>query len=246
MEHNSAPGTNTGQQSATSASLLPYEWRAASGQPQYVMIWLHGLGADGFDFVPIADAMPETTSRDVAYCFPHAPRRAVTINNGMVMRAWYDIMGFDLRRDQDRNGIQQSIQQVEQLRDYFNRQGIPYNRQIVAGFSQGGVIALRCALASKHPPLAVLGLSCYLADAESIASWSPPAAREVPVFMGHGSQDTVVPMVLGQRAKATLLGAGFQVQWHEYPIPHSVSPDEIGHIDQWVAQHLTQAASVAE
>ena len=245
MEHNSATGTAAGEQSEQSTALLQYEWHAKSEQPEFAVIWLHGLGADGYDFVPVAQAMSLTAQYSPAYCFPHAPMRPVTINNGMVMRAWYDIMGFDLRRDQDRNGIQQSIRQVEQLRDHLNERGIPYQRQIIAGFSQGGVIALRAGLASERPPLAILALSCYLADPETLADWSYGDERNMPLFMGHGSQDPVVPIQLGERARDTLTAAGYQVCWQQYPIPHSVSPNEIMHIDEWLStqikSHLTQA-----
>lgn len=240
--HDNAPGASAGASNAAVAPLLEFETRSAGAKANYAMIWLHGLGADGFDFVPVAQALPQLSNLGLSYYFPHAPMRPVTVNNGMVMRAWYDILGFDLRRDEDRNGIQQSLQQVEALRDHIAAQGIPHERQILAGFSQGGVIALRAGLGSKRPPLAVLGLSCYLADPEGIEQWKHPQSAEIPVFMGHGSQDPVVPMALGQQARDHLKTAGIAVQWHEYPIPHSVSPPEIADIDAWVVQQVQAAA----
>jgi len=229
----------TSETNSGDTAVLSHEVRDTHAQPAYAMIWLHGLGADGYDFMPVAQAMPATAAHRVRYVFPHAPTRPVTINNGMVMRAWYDIMGFDLRRDQDRGGIENSVKAVETLRDHLARQGIPYQRQIIAGFSQGGVIALRTALASQRPPLAVVGLSCYLADPESLTQWAAPDATQVPVFLGHGTQDPVVPVQLGERALAALQEARYAVAWHTYPIPHAVSPQEIGDIDAWIAQQIT-------
>ncbi|MCG8465620.1 MAG: alpha/beta hydrolase [Xanthomonadales bacterium] len=241
--HDNAPGASAGPAATASAKLLDFETRNVGENAHYAMIWLHGLGADGYDFVPVAQAMPQFNGLGARYYFPHAPMRPVTINNGMVMRAWYDILGFDLRRDEDRNGIAQSLQQVEALRDHIAADGIPHERQILAGFSQGGVIALRSGLGSPRPPLAVLGLSCYLADPEGIEQWKSAAASRIPVFMGHGSQDPVVPMPLGQQARDHLKHAGISVEWHEYPIPHSVSPQEIVDIDTWVLQQIQRAAS---
>lgn len=241
--HDNSAGSTRAGNDAAATELLAYESRESHPQPRYAMIWLHGLGADGFDFVPIAQAMPKVAATGVRYYFPHAPMRPVTVNNGMVMRAWYDITGFDLRRDLDRTGISQSVAQVEALRGQIASQGIPHQNHILAGFSQGGVIALRTALASRQPPLAVLGLSCYLANGEELQQWASAEAAKVPVFIGHGSQDPVVPMLLGERARDWLQQAGYAVQWHAYPIPHSVSPEEVSHIDHWTAQQLVSGTA---
>lgn len=222
----------------TAAELLSYEELSTAAEPRLAIIWLHGLGADGHDFMPVAQAMPQTAARGIRYIFPHAPLRPVTINNGMVMRAWYDIAGADLRRDQDQAGIKASVAAVERLRDAIAARGIPHQRQILAGFSQGGVIALRTALASSKPPMAVMGLSCYLANAEDLAYWASATAKDIPIFMAHGSQDPMVAVAMGERGRDALLAANYQVEWHEYPIPHAVSPQEIVDIDGWITQQL--------
>ncbi|GAB4201238.1 MAG: alpha/beta hydrolase [Wenzhouxiangellaceae bacterium] len=227
----------------TAASPLAYEKRQSRAAPAYAMIWLHGLGADGHDFIPVTQAMPQSGAHGIEYYFPHAPLRPVTINNGMVMRAWYDILGVELRRDLDSAGIKASVAAVEALRDAIAAQGIPHERHILAGFSQGGVIALRTALASEQPVAAVIGLSCYLAQSEELTTWASQAAASTPVFLGHGDHDPMVACQLGQAARDTLTAAGYAVAWRHYPIPHSVSPAEIADLDQWLADILGAQAT---
>jgi phospholipase/carboxylesterase len=203
------------------------------------MIWLHGLGADGHDFEPIVAQLRRTTGgRPVRFVFPHAPVRPVTVNGGMAMRAWYDIAGFDIARDQDTEGIAASVGQVQQLIDAELRSGVPASRLILAGFSQGGAIALRCGLAQAKPLAGIIALSCYLLEADALDRWSTEAGRATPVFMGHGSVDPVVPMALGRHAANALAAAGVEVQWQAWMMQHGVHPEEIVAIDRWMDQRF--------
>jgi phospholipase/carboxylesterase len=206
--------------------------------PEYAVIWLHGLGADGHDFAPIVPHLRAASSRSVRFVFPHAPVRPVTVNGGMSMRAWYDILGMSIDRNQDLDGILASVAAVDRLIDAQIESGIPADRIVLAGFSQGGAIALRAGLARREPLAGVMALSCYLLQADSLETWSHTSASSVPIYMGHGNQDPVVPIALGEQAADRLKSAGFQVSWHSYPMPHSVSPEQIQDIDQWLAEHL--------
>jgi phospholipase/carboxylesterase len=205
-------------------------------QPDHVVIWLHGLGADGHDFEPIVPQLSVAAARAVRFIFPHAPVRPVTINGGMAMRAWYDILGMTIDRDQDQPGIHASLAAVNRLIDQQLSAGIAANRIVLAGFSQGGAIALRCGLARSTPLAGVLALSCYLLEAADMPSWADPASAKVPVFIGHGSQDPVVPMALGEAAAEQLGSAGYPVRWLTWPMPHSVCLDEVRAIDQWLEE----------
>jgi phospholipase/carboxylesterase len=206
--------------------------------PRYAVIWLHGLGADGHDFAPIVPHLRAASSRPVRFVFPHAPIRPVTINGGMSMRAWYDILGMSIDRNQDLQGILASVAAVDRLIDVQIEAGIATERIVLAGFSQGGAIALRAGLARPSPLAGVMALSCYLLQADSLENWSHASARAVPIYMGHGTQDPVVPIALGEQAAARLRDAGFDPSWHSYPMPHSVSPDQIQDIDQWLDLRL--------
>ena len=202
--------------------------------PKHAVLWLHGLGADGNDFVPIVPHLQSATRRPVRFVFPHAPIRPVTINGGMAMRAWYDILGMDIDRNQDQTGIVDSLRQVGELIDDQIERGIPPENLILAGFSQGGAIALRLGLARRTGLCGVLVLSAYLLDAERLEDWASPQARQVPVFMGHGTQDPVVPVGLGQTSADRLRQAGYSVDWQTWPMPHSVCPEELAAIDAWM------------
>jgi len=206
--------------------------------PQHAVIWLHGLGADGHDFVPIVPHLQSARTRPVRFIFPHAPVRPVTVNGGMAMRAWYDIMGLSIDRDQDSEGILASVRAVDHLIQQQQAEGIAADRIVLAGFSQGGAIALRAGLAQDPALAGVVALSCYLLQADELASWASEASSNVPVFIGHGTQDPVVPMTLGRAAAERLIAASYPVEWNEYPMPHSVSPEEIQAIDRWLEQRL--------
>lgn len=210
--------------------------------PDHVVIWLHGLGADGHDFAPIVPQLQAARSTAVRFVFPHAPMRAVTVNNGMRMRAWYDILGFEIARDQDETGIAASIAAVEALIAREVDRGIAPQSIILAGFSQGGAIALRTALARRDALGGVLALSCYLLQADSIAAWLTPAGRQTPVFMAHGQYDPIVPIALGSNGARQLSEAGVAVAWSEWPMQHAVCPDEVTALDRWLAERFAESA----
>lgn len=199
------------------------------------ILWLHGLGADGNDFVPMVPAMQKCQSLPLRFIFPHAPVRAVTINGGMQMRAWYDIRGIDLTGERllDNDGIEQSIAQIQQLIELENQQGIANEQIIVAGFSQGGVIALQTGLQMMEQIKGVIGLSCYLPNGDQLINQPEPSKR-LPAFIGHGTQDPMVPFALGQRAAEQVGQRHFQVTWGEYPVAHGVHPEEIAAVDNWI------------
>jgi phospholipase/carboxylesterase len=195
--------------------------------PRFSVIWLHGLGADGHDFEPI---VPELVRRDwpaLRFVFPHAPKRPVTINGGLRMRAWYDISGQELEHRQDEAGVRASMQQVEALIDRETARGVPAERQLLVGFSQGGAIALSCLIRRRQPLAAAIGLSTYLPIADRSLAEVTEASKATPVFIGHGSMDPVVGLALGAMSRDWLQRAGYRVSWHSYPMPHSVCAEEI-------------------
>lgn len=195
------------------------------------VIWLHGLGADGNDFVPIVPELRLPGSLAVRFVFPHAAVMPVTVNGGYLMRAWYDITTADLQRDTDLDGVASSVAYLQTLVDQQLAAGIPLQRLVLAGFSQGGVIALDCALRMVDKPAGVLALSTYLAQ-------SGGDGQGLQVFQGHGALDDVVPMAAGAAARAGLEALGAEVAWHEYPMQHSVHPAEIMDIGEWLRQRL--------
>jgi phospholipase/carboxylesterase len=212
--------------------------RETGADPAWTVLWLHGLGADGHDFAPM---VPELVRRDwpaLRFVFPHAPQRAVTINGGMRMRAWYDIREANLANRADEHGVLESIAQVEALIAGEAARGVPASRVILAGFSQGGAIALACALRRSEPLGGIVALSTYLPMADRAATMLAPAAAAQPLFMAHGLMDPVVPYAAGMHSAAVLRQLGFTVDWHAYPIPHSVSPDEIRDIGDWLSQRF--------
>ena len=209
--------------------------------PVRVIIWLHGLGADGHDFEPIVPQLIQTARWPVRFVFPHAPVRPVTINNGMAMRAWYDILGLQIDRDQDIQGIEDSIDQVDRLIQREIGCGFQPAQIALVGFSQGGAIALRTGLAQTQGLAAVAGLSCYLLQADQRERWLTAVGRNTPVFIGHGSADPVVPIALGQHAARALQQSAVEVNWQHWPIAHGVSAAEIMALDGWLARQFLQA-----
>ncbi len=204
--------------------------------PQTSIIWLHGLGADGHDFEPVADEL--RLPGPVRYIFPHAPMRAVTINGGFVMRAWYDIAEMDIAARQDEAGIRDSQAQIEALIRRENERGIPSGRIFLAGFSQGGAIALHTALRQPQPLAGVLALSTYLPLSALAAQEILPGTQATPVFMAHGRSDTVVPPALGRASSDALTALGCRVDWHEYPMAHSVCDAELRDLERWLAARM--------
>jgi phospholipase/carboxylesterase len=203
------------------------------GPVRLAVLWLHGLGADGHDFEPI---VPELELRfPVRFVFPHAPVRPVTINGGMAMRAWYDILGFDRAAKEDTAGIRASAAALTELVDREIERGMPSDRVVLAGFSQGGAIALHAALRERRPLAGVLALSTYLPMAATLASERSAANAAIPIFMAHGTADSVLPLALAEYSRTTLEAFGYAVDWHEYPMAHSVSLEEIRAIGAWLA-----------
>ena len=202
-------------------------------KPRLAVLWLHGLGADGHDFEPI---VPELgLGVPVRFVFPHAPVRPVTINGGMAMRAWYDILGFDRRAREDAAGIRASAAAVTELVDREIERGMSSDRIVLAGFSQGGAIALHTALREPRPLGGVLALSTYLPLAATLASERSAVNARLPLFMAHGTDDGVLPLQLAETSRAALEALGYAVEWHAYPMAHSVCLEEVGAIGAWLA-----------
>src|SRR6266446_4118101 len=194
---------------------------------------MHGLGADGHDFEPIVAELelPETLA--LRFVFPHAPMRPVTINRGYVMRAWYDVVGDG---SEDAAGIRASQAGVEALIAREKARGFPAARVVLAGFSQGGAMALHTGLRHAERLAGIMALSCSLPLADTVAAEGAPANRDVPIFMAHGTHDPMIPMARARRAYETLMGLGYRVEWHEYPMPHSVCAEEIADITVWLGK----------
>ena len=201
------------------------------GSPELAVIWLHGLGADGHDFEPI---VPELRlRRAVRFVFPHAPIRPVTINNGLEMRAWYDIAGFDFASE-DGAGIRASAAAVARLVDREVERGVAAEGIVLAGFSQGGAIALQLGLREARRLAGVLALSTYLPLAATLAHEKSPANAALPIFMAHGEYDPVIPLNHADASRRVLEREGYAVDWHVYPMPHSVCAPEIAAIAAWL------------
>jgi phospholipase/carboxylesterase len=206
--------------------------------PQNAVIWLHGLGADGHDFEPVVPMLGAHRYAATRFVFPHAPVRPVTINAGARMRAWYDIRGVQLSRDQDEAGILQSADQVRALVHRENERGIPTNRIVLAGFSQGGAIAVHVAVRMQQRLAGLMALSTYLLFPGRFERERAEANAELPVFIGHGSMDPMVPVGLGRDLAERMAALSYPVSWREYPITHSVSQEEIDDIGHWLADRL--------
>ena len=206
-------------------------------KPSHSVIWLHGLGADGNDFVPIVQELKLPQS-GIRFVFPHAPMRAVTINGGFVMRAWYDIVSQDIARKEDEPGLRQSQKMVEELIAKEAARGVPVNKVVLAGFSQGGVIALQTALRQPRRLAGVMSLSAYLPLVQKIEQERNAANNDIPVFLGHGTSDNVVPLVLGKASRDQLIKMGYDVDWHQYPMAHSVCAEELRDLSAWFKRVL--------
>lgn len=202
------------------------------------VIWLHGLGADGHDFVPVAEELRLPQSLPVRFIFPHAQPRPVTINNGYVMRAWYDIKALGRMGPEDDVGVRESQNVVNGYIEKEIAGGIPANRIVVAGFSQGGAIALQAGLRYPQRLAGVMGLSTYLPLRDSLAAEAAPANRDVPIAMCHGLSDGVLPAALGIASRDALLSLGYGVEWRSYPMEHSVCMEEIADISAWLQARL--------
>jgi len=205
------------------------------------IIWMHGLGADGHDFVDIVPELGLPARPGVRFVFPHAPMRPVTINGGYVMRAWYDIRDAGGVRREDPAGVRASQKSIEALIQREKERGVPASAIVLAGFSQGGAMALHTGLRHGERLAGVMALSCSLPLADTLAVEAAPANRDVPIFMAHGTRDPTIPMARALRARETLTGLGYRVEWLEYSMPHSVCPEEIRDIATWLGRVLGTA-----
>jgi len=209
--------------------------------PSASVIWMHGLGADGNDFVPIVNEIELDGAPAIRFVFPHAPMRPVTINNGYVMRAWYDVSFGDLEgqsRLADERGVRESQAHITALIEREARRGVAAQDIVLAGFSQGGAIALQTGLRHPQKLAGVMALSSYLPLAESLPQEAAPANKATPIFMAHGTYDPVVPLMMGAGSMTLLTGLGYAVEWRQYPMPHSVCPEEIQDIGAWLRRVL--------
>ncbi|MET0329877.1 MAG: alpha/beta hydrolase [Dyella sp.] len=218
--------------------ILPCIERETAANPSHSVIWLHGLGADGNDFAPIVPELVPAGAPALRFVFPHAPVRPITINNGMPMRGWYDITGFDLKARQDEQGIRASIDAVQALIERENARGVPSAQIVLGGFSQGGAIALSAGLRLNQPLAGIVVLSAYLPLAEQLAAERSAANAAVPIFWGHGSADPVVTYPRGEQSRQALEHLGYAVDWHSYPMAHQVCPPELADLRQWLGARL--------
>ena len=222
----------TSQESADAVVLNP-------GAPATsAVIWLHGLGADGFDFVPIVNELRLPATLAARFVFPHATPRPVTINNGFVMRAWYDITGFGPERAEDDAGIRESDGVVRKYIEQQIAQGIPASKIVIAGFSQGGAIAFQTGLRYPQRLAGIMALSTYLPLRASLESEASAANRDVPILMCHGAHDGVVPLSLGETSRDILVKLGYRIDWRSYPMAHQVCLEEVMDVSKWLTARL--------
>jgi len=209
--------------------------------PTAAVIWMHGLGADGNDFVPIVNELELSGAPAIRFVFPHAPAIPVTINNGYVMRAWYDVSPGDLdsgAKRADEKGVRASQANIGQLIAREASRKISFKNMVLAGFSQGGAMALQTGLRYPEQLAGVMALSCYLPCPDSFAAEAAPENAKTPVMIAHGTQDPVVPYAMGKRSSDLLVAAGYKVTWHEYPMQHSVCLEEVRDIGTWLTSVL--------
>jgi len=210
-------------------------------KPLYSIIWMHGLGADGHDFEPLVPEL-QAGLPPLRFVFPHAPVRPVTINNGYAMRAWYDIIGIDRRSAEDFKGIGESADSIGGLIHREHARGIASDHILLAGFSQGGAMALH--LATRHPDkfAGVIALSSYLPLSRDLSKACDAANLATPIFMAHGTLDPVVPYMLGDESRQVLETAGFKIEWHAYPMQHSLCEPEVADLRGWLRRVCDQKA----
>lgn len=201
---------------------------------QWSVIWLHGLGADGHDFAPIVPELVRDHWPAIRFVFPHAPVQPITINNGLPMRAWYDIVGMDFRSRADSAGVAASVELLDGLIQAEVERGIPVERILLAGFSQGGAVVLSNALRRRWPVAGLIALSTYLPDAEAAAASAASEGPLPPVFMAHGQKDPVIPQDVAVHSAKVLKELGFPLQWHSYFMVHQVCAEEIQALGDWL------------
>ena len=222
-------------------TLLPRVELESAPQPTAAVIWLHGLGADGHDFAGLVPELDLSNCPPIRFVFPHAPSMPVTVNGGYVMPAWYDILGPDLVSQQDASGIQSSERAIVALIAQEVARGIPAERIVLAGFSQGCAMALHTGLRLPQRLAGIMALSGYLPLADRFTAERHPANAQTPVFMAHGTQDPVVVITRGEASRDALAALGQPVEWHSYPMPHSLHPREISDISAFLTRVLGPA-----
>ena len=206
--------------------------------PRVAVIWMHGLGADGHDFEPIVPELDLPDGLAVRFVFPHAPMRPVTINRGAVMRAWYDVTGLGGVRREDEQGVRQSQRDIEALIEREKKRGLSGGQILLAGFSQGGAMALQTGLRHPERLAGLVVLSSFLPLEDTVATEASSANRDVPIFMAHGAHDPLIPLSRGHESRDRLLALGYRIEWHEYPMPHSVCAEEIADLSAWLREAL--------
>jgi phospholipase/carboxylesterase len=207
-------------------------------KPDAAVIWLHGLGADGHDFEPIVPELVQRGEKRWRFVFPNAPIRPVTLNGGMPMRAWYDILGLDRKMTEDAAGFKDTDTAVRELIVKEITRGIPATRIVLAGFSQGGAVSLYTVPRLKETLAGVMALSCYLPREVTFAAERVGANDATPIFMAHGQADPMIPIMLGMKSRDFLVQHGYKVEWHDYPMAHSVCPQEIADIRKFLFRVL--------
>ena len=220
--------------------MLPTVEQNTAKFPAWSVIWLHGLGADGNDFTPIVAQLLRPGWPGIRFVFPHAPMRPVTVNNGAVMRAWYDIVSTDIDKRADETGLRESMAELDALINRERDRGIPLPRIILAGFSQGGAVVLAHMLRLKMPVAGVIGLSTYLPLGSKNLEEATDAGKSIPVFMAHGKFDPVIPMALAESSRQQLQVLGVQVQFKSYPMQHNVCAEEIHAMADWLDARFSQ------
>jgi phospholipase/carboxylesterase len=219
------------------ATLLDAVEIETAANPTASVIWMHGLGADGNDFVPIVNELdlPDTAIR---FVFPHAPTMPVTINGGYVMRAWYDVLSSDFAQRTDESGVRHSQTLIDALIGRERERGVAPGRIVLAGFSQGGAMSLQTGLRYPERLAGIMALSTYVPMPATLAAEASAANRDVPIFMAHGTQDQIIALTYAQQSRDLLTAQGYTVEWHEYAMPHSVCMEEVAHIGAWLRRVL--------
>jgi phospholipase/carboxylesterase len=227
-------------QEKTTMAALEFLEAETGPAPRSTIVVLHGLGADGTDFVPIAQELDLRAAGDVRFVFPHAPVIPVTINNGYRMRAWYDILGTEMHGRQDEEGLRRSQAEIVELLEAEEARGMPSDRIVLAGFSQGCAMALLTGLRYPRPLAGIAGLSGYLPISKSTAHERTDANKGTPLFLAHGTMDDIVLHERGAGSRDALGALGYEVEWHEYPMGHSVSMEEIRDLNAWLLRVLAR------
>jgi phospholipase/carboxylesterase len=217
---------------------LPSIERETGANPRHALIWLHGLGADGNDFVPIVPELVDPKWPPLRFVFPHAPVRPVTINGGMAMRAWYDIAGLEIAQRQDEAGMRASVELLDELIERECTRGVPAQNILLAGFSQGGAIVLSGGIRYAQRLGGIIALSTYLPMAEKTDAEASATNRAIAIFMAHGTLDPTIPHALGEMSRDYLKQRGYAVDWHAYPMAHQVCMEEIADLRHWMTARL--------